>query len=278
MLRIFVLPRHSYSQFERTSTVMPVTQCNGADLYYEDHGDGASIVFLHGATAGLRYFEPQLTGLSDEYRCLAFDFRGHGRSEKTELGHTLPQHARDVRAFLDSLDLDDVVIVGWSMGAIVSWEYVAQFGTDRIRALVDVDMEPSPLQRADYDHGSYTVDGLRDALVRIQTDPLDSLDKQIEALLKDAPSRERRITMVDESSRTPPPIAGAMLLELMRDYRGVLPEIDVPTLVCAGADEKWRSVRRVRGGHHPERPIRTLRGQRALSDDRRTRKIQPSGR
>ena len=33
-----------------------------------------------------------------------------------------------------------------------------------------------------------------------------------------------------------------MLLELMRDYRDVLPEINVPTLVCAGADEKWRSV------------------------------------
>lgn len=33
-----------------------------------------------------------------------------------------------------------------------------------------------------------------------------------------------------------------MLLELLRDYRDVLPEVDVPTLVCAGADEKWRSV------------------------------------
>ncbi|WP_255171249.1 alpha/beta fold hydrolase [Natrononativus amylolyticus] len=224
---------------------MPGIQCNGANLYYEDHGDGAPIIFLHGATAGLRYFEPQLTGLSDEYRCLAFDFRGHGRSEKTELGHTLPQHARDFHAFLTQLDLDEAVVVGWSMGAIVSWEYIDQFGTDRIRALVDVDMEPSPLQRADYDYGSYSVEGLRDALVRIQTNPLEHLDRQIEALLKDPPSRERRTMMFDESSRTPSPISGAMLLELMRDYRDVLPAIDVPTLVCAGADEKWRSVESV---------------------------------
>lgn len=221
---------------------MPIIQCNGANLYYEDHGDGEPIVFLHGATVGLRYSEPQLTGLSNEYRTLAFDFRGHGRSEKTELGHTLPQHARDVRAFLDQLDLDDVVVVGWSMGAIVSWEYVDQFGTDRIRALVDVDMEPSPMQRDGYDYGSYTVEGLRDALVHTQTNPLDQLDQQIEALLKESPSRELRTMMFDESSRTPPPISGAMLLELMRDYRDVLPEVDVPTLVCAGADEKWRSV------------------------------------
>ena len=48
--------------------------------------------------------------------------------------------------------------------------------------------------------------------------------------------------MFDEMSRTPPSIKSAMLLELLCDYRDVLPAIDVPTLVCAGADEKWRSV------------------------------------
>ena len=225
---------------------MPVIQCNGANLYYEDHGEGEPILFLHGAVAGLRYFEPQLTGLSGEYRALALDFRGHGRSEKTELGHTLPQHARDVREFFDRLELDDVVVVGWSMGALVSWEYVDQFGTDRIRAMVDVDMEPSPLKREGYDYGSYTVDGLEETLLEIQANPLEQLDTQIVVLLKDPPSRELRNVMFDESSRTPPPISSAMLLELLRDYRDVLPEVDVPTLVCAGADEKWRSVASVR--------------------------------
>jgi len=79
---------------------MPVVQCNGADLYYEDHGEGDPIVFLHGATAGLRYFEPQLTAMSGDYRTVAVDFRGHGRSEKTELGHTIRHYGDDVRSFL----------------------------------------------------------------------------------------------------------------------------------------------------------------------------------
>jgi pimeloyl-ACP methyl ester carboxylesterase len=91
---------------------MPVIQCNGAELYYEDHGVGQPIVFLHGGTAGLRYFEPQLMGLSDEYRTIAVDFRGHGRSEKTELGHTFDQYAHDVQTFLEQLELDRVVLVG----------------------------------------------------------------------------------------------------------------------------------------------------------------------
>ena len=221
---------------------MPVVQCNGADLYYEDQGEGQSIVFLHGGMAGLRYFESQLTGLADDYRAVAFDFRGHGRSEKTELGHTLPQHARDLRCFLETLDLEDVVVVGWSMGAIVSWEYVDQFGTERIRGMVDVDMEPSPFKRQGYEHGSYDVDTLREMLVGAQTNPLAVAEQSVEALLAEPPTRERRNMMFDEGTRTPPPIQGAMLLELMRDYRDVLPEIDVPVLVCAGADEKWRSV------------------------------------
>lgn len=159
---------------QRSIAARPVIECNGADLYFEDHGAGQPIVFLHGATAGFRYFEPQLTAMSGEYRTIAVDFRGHGRFEKSDLGHTLQHCADDVRWFIEKLDLDDVVLVGWSMGVIVSWEYIHQFGTDRILALVDIDMEPSPLKREDYDYGSY--------------------------------------------------------------------EIDVPRLVCAGADEKWRSV------------------------------------
>ena len=221
---------------------MPVCQCNGADLYYEDDGDGRPILFLHGAAMGLRTFEPQLRGLSDDYRTLAFDFRGHGRSEKTPVGHTVPQHARDLRTFLERHDLDDVVVVGWSMGALVSWEYVDQFGTDRLAALVDVDMEPCPPRREDYEFGSYDLEGLRETLVEIQTDPHGLADRRIDDLCKDPPSRRLRTTLFDEATRIPPPIWAAMLLELFRDYRNVLATIDVPTLVLAGADEKWRSV------------------------------------
>lgn len=223
---------------------MPIIQCNGAGLYYEDTGAGQPIVFLHGATAGLRYFEPQLTALSGEYRPIGIDFRGHGRSEKTELGHTIKHYATDIQTFLEQLDLDDVILVGWSMGAIVSWEYIHQFGSHQIRALVDVDMEPSPVKRKDYEYGSYGIDDLEEAIRQIQTSPIELLDQQAKALLSEPPSRELRNLILDEGSRTPASIQGALLFAMLylRDYRDVLSEIDVPTLVCAGADEKWRSV------------------------------------
>ncbi|MGM0591123.1 MAG: alpha/beta fold hydrolase [Halobacteriota archaeon] len=222
---------------------MPLCRCNGANLYYEDDGGGQPLVFLHGVMAGLRYFEPQLADLSNRYRTLALDFRGHGRSEKTEHGHTVPQYARDLHAFFEQRNLDDVVLVGWSMGALVAWEYVEQFGTSRLRALVDVDMEPTRFRWDDYAHGTTTLESLRAALVDIQTDHLQFVDRITEPLLADHPSPALRTMMLDETSRCPPPIKCAILFDCtFRDYRELLPTLDVPMLVCAGADETWRSV------------------------------------
>lgn len=226
---------------------MPYIRCNGADLYYEDRGEGTPILFLHGVMASHRFFEPQLAELSSTYRTVAVDFRGHGRSEKTELGHTVAQYARDVRALVDRLELEDVVVIGWSMGALVSWEYVDRFDTAGVRALVDVDMEASRFRWDDYEHGLVDLDGLRDTLALAQQDRTSLVDRVTEQVFKDPPTDETRALQFDELSRTPAPIKSAILFDaLTRDYRDVLPEIDVPMLVCAGADEKRGSVAAVR--------------------------------
>ncbi len=224
-------------------SAMPYVRCNGADLYYEERGSGRPIVLLHGVMAGLGLFDRQVSDLSGEYRAVALDFRGHGRSEKTELGHTIAGYARDLSAFLDRLDLEDVVVVGWSMGALVSWEYVDRFGTDRIRALVDVDMEASRFQWADYDHGITDLDGIRETLALAQRDPWSLAERATEQVFKEPPDDETRRLLFDEVSRTPAPVKSTILFDALTvDYREVLPEIDVPMLVCAGADEKRGTV------------------------------------
>ncbi|MFC4543037.1 alpha/beta fold hydrolase [Halosolutus amylolyticus] len=222
---------------------MPYRRCNGADLYYEDAGDGTPIVFLHGVMASHRFFEPQLTALSSDYRTIALDFRGHGRSEKTELGHTVAQYARDLHAFTDQCDLEDVVLVGWSMGALVSWDYVDQFGTEGVRGLVDVDMEATRFRWDDYEYGLTDLDGLETTLRLAQQDRTSLIERLTEQVFADPPSAETRALVFDELSRTPPSIKSAILFDaLTRDYRDVLPEIDVPLLACAGADEKRGTV------------------------------------
>lgn len=224
---------------------MPTTRCHGADLYYEASGRGDPILFLHGVLHGLRFFEPQLTNLSDDNRVLAADFRGHGRSEKTDLGHTVPQYARDVQAFLEQHDLEDVVMVGWSLGAFVSWDYVDQFGTDRIRGLVDVDIEATRYRWADYDYGLARLSDIHQLLELVQTDQEALVDRFAQQVFAD-PSAETRTLQYDEITRVPPPIQSAILFDAhVRDYRSVLPDIDVPMLVCAGTVETRGSVEAV---------------------------------
>lgn len=226
---------------------MPYAQCNGAELYFEDNGSGRPLVFLPGVTASVRFFDPQLSDLSKEYRTVALDYRGHGRSEKTETGHTVPQYARDVRALLDHLRLDGVVFVGWSMGALVAWEYVDQFGPDNLRGLVAIDMSASAFAWDDFEHGSSGLDQLRGILELSQADAASLIERFIEQAFKRPSSPETRSLAFDECTRVPPSIRSAILVDYtLRDYRDVLTRIDVPALVCGGADETWRTVAAVR--------------------------------
>lgn len=217
---------------------MAYVRCNGADLYYEAAGEGNPIVFLHGVLHSRRFYEPQLTELSETYRTVALDFRGHGRSETTELGHTVAQYARDVHAVLDELGLEDVVLVGWSMGALVAWDYVEQFGTDRLRGLVDVDMEASRFQWDDYEFGLTDLAGLMDTLAMAQGDRTSLVDRMTEQVFTHPSAATTRL-QVDEIARVPAPIRSAILFDaLTRDYRDIISELGVPMLVCAGADDE----------------------------------------
>jgi len=215
---------------------MPLVEANGTELYYESSGDGTPILFLHGVLMGSRFFVEQ-DGLADEFRTLTLDFRGHGRSATPETGHTLPVYARDLEAFLDANELDDVIIVGWSMGSLVTWEYIDQFGTDRIRGFVSVEQQPLDLKEDGYDHGVFDFEELRGLMELAQTDHHALADSLIEQMLVDD-HPDARPTLFDEIARIPPGIKSAILFDQsVRDYRDVLPDVDVQTLVCLGEDE-----------------------------------------
>ena len=205
---------------------MPTESVNGAELYYESDGNGVSVVFLHGVLMSSRFFIEQQP-LSQDYQLVTLDFRGHGRSEKTATGHTLPQYARDVEAFLDTQNLSEIVLIGWSMGSLVAWEYVRQFGTDRLQGFVSVEQQPLDLKREGYEHGVFDFEELRGLMEHTQTAPNDLAWSLIDEMLVDvSTSTEQRL--FDETTRVPPPIASAILFDQsVRDYRENVPEASV---------------------------------------------------
>lgn len=115
---------------------------DGVRLAYEERGTGRPLVVLTGIALTKAAFIHQLDGLSDRYRVICFDPRGHGDSGKPTHGYRLARLAKDLEDLRQSLELDKVSLLCWSMGCSVAWSYYDQFGPDRLDRLILVDGTP----------------------------------------------------------------------------------------------------------------------------------------
>ncbi|MBU2487149.1 MAG: alpha/beta hydrolase [Alphaproteobacteria bacterium] len=109
------------------------------------------VVLLHGWTMRGAIFNDLIAGLPAELDCHAPDLPGHGERASDE--PSLAAAAQSLSALLEERDLNDVLLVGWSMGAAVAWQYVEDFGADRIAGLMSVDMSPKLACGPDWPHG-----------------------------------------------------------------------------------------------------------------------------
>jgi non-heme chloroperoxidase len=96
----------------------------GIRMHYRDAGSGPAIVFLPGFAGTLETWDYAVLDLHERFRCVCPDLRGHGRSDKPATGYSYDDMAADVGALLTLLDLRDVTLTGWSMGAAVGLKYV----------------------------------------------------------------------------------------------------------------------------------------------------------
>jgi len=108
---------------------------DGQKLYYESLGEGdQTVIMIHGSFMNGRVWDHQALSLADSYRMVRIDLRGHGRSDKPASGYSYPRYGKDVEELIEHLNLDSVIVIGWSMGALVAVEYVEE-NTDRTEKL-----------------------------------------------------------------------------------------------------------------------------------------------
>lgn len=114
-------------------------------IYYEQSGKGdIPIIFIPGWMMSTDVFVHQLDHFKDstKFRAIAYDPRGQGRSSKPMEGHTYQQHGRDLAAFMEKLNLEKVILAGWSYGVTEQLAYLNQFGADDVRGMIMIDTGP----------------------------------------------------------------------------------------------------------------------------------------
>ena len=110
-----------------------IAKVNGIELYYEKAGQGRALVMVHGNGEDHSIFNEAAAELKKEFCVYTVDSRGHGRSSRVPTLH-YEDMADDMIAFLEALDLHDVVFYGFSDGGIVGLLTASQ--TDRITTLI----------------------------------------------------------------------------------------------------------------------------------------------
>jgi pimeloyl-ACP methyl ester carboxylesterase len=119
---------------------------NGLRLHYLDYGraDLPPMLLLHGMRDSALSWDIFARAMSDEYRVLSLDSRGHGDSDRAgPNGYRFDDYITDVEALADHLSLSDMIIVGHSAGGRYAWSYAVKH-PQRVRALVIVDIDPDP--------------------------------------------------------------------------------------------------------------------------------------
>jgi non-heme chloroperoxidase len=142
-----------------------VTTNDGTQIFYMDWGSGQPVVFSHGWPLNADSWEAQMLYLaSNGFRCVAHDRRGHGRSSRPWNGNDMDTYADDLATLIESLELRDAVLIGFSTGGGEVARYVGRYGTERVAGVVLVSAVPPLMLKTEDNPGGVPIevfDGIR---------------------------------------------------------------------------------------------------------------------
>jgi pimeloyl-ACP methyl ester carboxylesterase len=116
---------------------MPYADVNGIHLYYEEHGEGPPLVLLHGGLLTIELsFGTMIPVLARQYRLIAVELQGHGRTADTDRPMTFGRLAADVVGLLDLLGIERVDVFGFSLGGLTTYQMLIDHQTRIRRAVV----------------------------------------------------------------------------------------------------------------------------------------------
>jgi non-heme chloroperoxidase len=223
-----------------------LTTPDGTEIFYKDWGTGRPVVFSHGWPLNSDSWEAQQLFLaSNGFRAIAHDRRGHGRSEQVWDGNDMDHYADDLAVVIDTLDLTDAILIGFSTGGGEVARYIGRHGTARVAKAALVSAVPPFMLKTDDNPGGVPIevfDGLRAGSLADRS--------QLYRELADGPFFGNNRPGADVSQGTRDAFWRQGMQSGHRnayesiaafsatDMRGDLAKFDVPTLVIHGDDDQ----------------------------------------
>lgn len=232
------------------TTMTHFTADDGEKIRIHVSGEGSPLIMLHGWTANHLEWSMFMRGLNPH--CQVFRWDARCRGDHVPLTTTVPtveRMARDLQNMLDHFHLDQVAIVGHSMGALTLWQYLRDFGTKRVAKLCFIDQSPKLLTDKSWHLGIYGdfdsersrqfIDQLRqnfpESVLRLVANGLNRRARmEYEASAPNWETYRRQL-----ESQNPAPLIACWESLTQADYRDVLEHIDVPTLLIYGGESNF---------------------------------------
>ncbi len=209
-----------------------VVSVDGVPIYFEARGDGSpALIFIHGWSCDRSYWEAQMEHFSQSHRVVAVDLAGHGESGLNRHDWTTSAFAKDVIAVIEKLDLNNVILIGHSMGGVVMIE-AARLMPDRVIGLVGAD----------------TLKNLEEEITREKFDEFTAsfredfpkaVDEFVRTMFPESADPELVDKIASDISSAPPEVGidafDGMFDYWMNEMKAAAKEIQIP-VICINSD------------------------------------------
>lgn len=222
------------------------TENHGAiELYYEDHGSGQPVVLIHGYPLDGSSWEKQTAVLLEAgKRVITYDRRGFGKSSRPATGHDYDTYAADLSSLLASLDLQDAVLVGFSMGTGEVTRFLSRYGSHRVAKAVFIGCQQPFILKTDDNPDGLPAEVFEGPLNAAKADryafftgyftDFYNLDENLGSRISE---EALRASWQVAANASPYSTVGAQPTWLT-DFRADIEKIDVPSLILHGTADR----------------------------------------
>ena len=223
---------------------MPKVKVGDINIYYEVHGKGEPLVNIPGAGSTMDGFFRHIPVFSREYRLVAYDPRGAGRSDAPDIPYTTEMMADDLAGLLYAIGIDSVHILGGSMGGMIAQQFALRY-PQRVRSLIlactkfggphEIPVDAEILEYWEHPKQLSPEDGIMQSL-RLQMSQ-EFIDKNADLIKQ----------IITKALEAPPPVnpqSGMRQVQAILSHNTYdkLPEIKAPTLVIHGDADRMSPV------------------------------------